>query len=199
VPLFYEFFIPALWLAWLAYWWLASKGVKPTERRESLASRLLHIVPLGLSGILLASNRFHLGVLNVHLLAPALWQFWVAAFMTAAGLLFTVWARVHLGGNWSGTVTIKQHHDLVVTGPYAIVRHPIYTGLLAALIGAAVARDDWRGVLAVLLALAALWRKLRLEERWMAVRFGGRYAAYARAVPALLPLLRPLRRTGNAG
>jgi protein-S-isoprenylcysteine O-methyltransferase Ste14 len=196
---FYESFIPLLWLAWLAYWWLASRGVKPTERHEPLSSRLLHIVPLGLAVILLASNRLALGVLNARLLAPALWQFWVAGIMTAAGLLFTIWARVHLGDNWSGTVTIKRHHDLIVTGPYAIVRHPIYTGLLAALVGAAVARNEWRGVLAVLIALAALWRKLRLEERWMAERFGERYAAYARAVPALLPFSRPLRRPGSAG
>jgi protein-S-isoprenylcysteine O-methyltransferase Ste14 len=102
-------------------------------------------------------------------------------------MLFTVWARVYLGGNWSGIVTIKHDHELIASGPYAIVRHPIYTGLLVAFIGSAVARGEWRGVLAVLIAWMALWRKLRLEERWMAERFGQQYEAYCRRVPALVP------------
>jgi protein-S-isoprenylcysteine O-methyltransferase Ste14 len=102
-------------------------------------------------------------------------------------MLFSVWARVHLGGNWSGIVTIKHDHELIASGPYAIVRHPIYTGLLVAFIGSAMARGEWRGVLAVLIAWVALWRKLRLEERWMGERFGQQYEAYCRRVPALLP------------
>jgi protein-S-isoprenylcysteine O-methyltransferase Ste14 len=70
---------------------------------------------------------------------------------------------MHIGTNWSGIVTIKQGHELVTTGPYALVRHPIYSGLLLAFIGSAMARGEWRGVLAVLIAFLALWRKLRLE------------------------------------
>jgi Putative protein-S-isoprenylcysteine methyltransferase len=102
-------------------------------------------------------------------------------------MLFTVWARVRLGGNWSGIVTIKHDHELIASGPYAIVRHPIYTGLLVAFIGSAMVLGEWRGVLAVLVAWWALWRKLRLEERWMAERFGQQYEAYCRRVPALVP------------
>jgi len=102
-------------------------------------------------------------------------------------MLFTVWARVHLGGNWSGIVTIKHDHELIANGPYAIVRHPIYTGLLVAFIGSAMARGEWRGVLAVLVAWLALWRKLRVEENWLAERFGQQYEAYRRRVPALVP------------
>ena len=75
-----------------------------------------------------------------------------------------------------------------MTGPYALVRHPIYTGLLLAFIGTAFARGEWRGVLAVVIAWAALWRKLRLEERWMREQFGERYIEYSRRVPALVPL-----------
>jgi protein-S-isoprenylcysteine O-methyltransferase Ste14 len=110
--------------------------------------------------------------------------------MTAAGLLFSVWARRCLGTNWSGAVTIKERHELVTSGPYGLVRHPIYTGVLLAILGSAIAVGEWQAVLAMVLASFALWRKLRLEERWMLNRFGEAYRAYCRKVPALIPFLR---------
>ncbi|HEY9063403.1 MAG TPA: isoprenylcysteine carboxylmethyltransferase family protein [Burkholderiaceae bacterium] len=191
--LIYDRLFPAMWLCWAAYWWAASRGAKPTERREPLGSRLLHIVPLLLAVWLLWAPRVPGAVLNERLYPWAAWVFWGATLLTVAGLLFTVWARVHLGRNWSGTVTIKQGHELVTDGPYARVRHPIYTGLLAAFIGSALARGEWRGVLAVAIVWAALWRKLRLEERWMAERFGEPYLAYCRRVPALVPRAKPFQ------
>jgi protein-S-isoprenylcysteine O-methyltransferase Ste14 len=145
------------------------------------------VLPLLLAFWLLSTKRAPGAFLNERLFPWAPWEFWVAASLTVAGILFTVWARVHLGGNWSGIVTIKHGHELIANGPYAIVRHPIYTGLLVAFIGSAMAGGEWRGVFAVLIAWWALWRKLRLEERWMAERFGQQYEAYCRRVPALVP------------
>jgi protein-S-isoprenylcysteine O-methyltransferase Ste14 len=190
VSLAYRYLFPAMWLSWAAYWWLASRGAKPTERREPLGSRLLHVVPLSLAFWLLWNQRGPIAFLNERLFPWAPWEFWVAALVTAAGILFSVWARIHLGGNWSGIVTIKHGHELIADGPYAIVRHPIYTGLLIAFIGSAMASGEWRGVFAVLIAWLALWRKLRLEERWMAERFGQQYEDYRRRVPALVPFWR---------
>ena len=187
MPLVYHFLIPTMWLSWTAYWWIESRRAKPTERREPLASRLRHVLPLLLAVWLLWAERVPGSFLNERLFPWAPWEFWVAALVTAAGLLFAVWARVHIGRNWSGIVTIKQDHELIVGGPYALVRHPIYTGLLVAFIGSAMARGEWRGVLAIALACAALWRKLRMEERWMSERFGEQYEAYRRRVPALVP------------
>ena len=179
-----------MWIAWVAYWVWASLNAKRTERREPIVSRLLHVVPLILAVGLLFGDRVPLAILNQRLFPWSPWQFWLAAIITAAGLLFTVWARIHIGRNWSGVVTIKEGHELIDTGPYALVRHPIYTGLLVAIFGSALARGEWRGVLAVLIAWAALWRKLRLEERWMTERFGEQYQAYRRRVPALIPFLK---------
>jgi len=187
------YLFPAMWMAWIAYWWLASRGVKPVERRESAGSRLLHMVPLAIAAWLLWARTVP-GALGERLFPWAPWEFWLGALLTAIGLLFTVWARLHLGRNWSGTVTIKREHEFVDTGPYALVRHPIYTGLLVAFIGSALARCEWRGILAVLLAWAALWKKLGLEERWMTERFGEKYVAYRHRVPALLPLSKWRRR-----
>jgi len=105
------------------------------------------------------------------------------------GHSFAWWARLHLGKLWSGRVTRKEGHRVVDTGPYALVRHPIYTGLLLAFVGSALARGEWRGVLAVLIVLAALWRKLRLEEKWMREQFGENYQQYSRRVAALVPFV----------
>ena len=183
----YRFLFPAMWMAWALYWGFASRGVKAEERQEPVGSRLLHVVPLVVAVALLWASRVPGSVLNERLFPWAPWQFWAAAAVTAGGLAFTVWARLHLGRNWSGIVTIKQGHELVTTGPYSLVRHPIYTGLLVAFVGSALARDEWRGVLAVAIAWAALWRKLLLEERWMLEVFGEQYAEYRRRVPALIP------------
>jgi len=187
VPYVYKFLFPALWLAWVAYWFLASRAAKPTERREPMSSRLLHVLPLLVAVWLVWAEKVPSTFLNERLFPWVPSEFWAGALVTALGLLFTVWARIHLGRNWSGTVTIKRDHELIAGGPYAIVRHPIYTGLIVAFIGSAMARGEWRGILAVFIAWAALWRKLRLEERWMIERFGERYIAYCRRVPALVP------------
>ena len=186
----YRFLISGMWISWAAYWFWASRGVKRTERREPIGSRLLHVVPLVLAVWLLWGNRGPIALFNTRLFPWTPWVFWVAAVVTALGLLFSVWARVHLGRNWSGVVTIKEGHELIDTGPYALVRHPIYTGLLTAIFGTALARGEWRGVLAVLIVFAALWRKLRFEERWMNEHFGERYVEYRGRAPALIPFWR---------
>jgi protein-S-isoprenylcysteine O-methyltransferase Ste14 len=187
MPLVYRFLFPGMWVAWIIYWLWVSGRTKPNERREPIASRLLHVIPLLFAAWLLFRDHVPVAFLNGRLFPWTPLEFWMAALVTALGLLFTVWARVHLGSNWSGVVTIKQGHEFIDSGPYALVRHPIYTGLLVAFIGSGVAVGEWRGVLAVLIAWAALWRKLWLEERWLTERFGEQYIAYRNRVPALIP------------
>ena len=139
--------ILSLWLAWCFYWLVASLRTKPTRRQEGLASRASHIVPLLLGVLLLSFPRLAGPWLRVRVLPPAYAWFWVGFCCVALGLGFSVVARVWLGGNWSGTVTLKQGHELIRTGPYRFVRHPIYTGLLLAVLGSAIAIGEWRGLL----------------------------------------------------
>lgn len=185
----YRYLFPLMWLAWAAYWWAMSRDVKATARHESLRSRLLHMIPLALAFALLWLPKLPIAVLGDRIFPPAEWAFWTGAALTLIGLLFSVAARVHLGRNWSGIVTLKQGHELITSGPYGIVRHPIYTGLLLAFVGSGVARGEWRGVVAVALVLWAFWRKLRMEERWMREQFGDRYQAYSQRVAALIPFV----------
>jgi protein-S-isoprenylcysteine O-methyltransferase Ste14 len=109
--------------------------------------------------------------------------------VTIAGLLIAVWARQHLGANWSRSVTIKQDHQLIVTGPYAVVRHPIYTGILAGFLGSVIALGQVRGIIAFVLVFFVLWYKLRMEEQWMRNQFGVTYETYAQHVAALVPFV----------
>jgi protein-S-isoprenylcysteine O-methyltransferase Ste14 len=107
--------------------------------------------------------------------------------MVALGLAFTVWARVHLGANWSANVARKLDHELVRSGPYAWVRHPIYSGLLLAFFGVAVGRGDVGALLGCALMSYGFLRKLRIEERWLPQTFGDAYVRYRDEVPSLLP------------
>lgn len=180
---------PGLWWAWLAYWTLAAASAKATARRESVLSRLAHFGPLILAGFMVAADRLPGGFLGGRVWPQTEWTFWIGAALLAGGLAFSVWARQVIGRNWSGSVTVKVDHELVRTGPYALVRHPIYTGLLLGFAGTAVALAEWRGIAAALIVFLALWRKLRLEERWMGETFGAAYADYRKSTPALVPFL----------
>ncbi|TAL53112.1 isoprenylcysteine carboxylmethyltransferase family protein [Pandoraea sp.] len=185
----YRSVILALWVAWLIYWGILALNVKAARRRESLLSRAGHGVPLLVAAWLLITPRLSDGILGARFLpAGAVWSL-AGTALVLLGLAFTVWARVHLGRNWSGIVTVKQGHELIRSGPYRWVRHPIYTGLLLAFMGSAIALGQWRGVLAMLIVFAALWRKLRLEERWMIETFGAAYTAYRNEVAALIPFV----------
>jgi protein-S-isoprenylcysteine O-methyltransferase Ste14 len=182
----------AIWLAWLAYWIVSARSVKPAQRRESVASRLAHVLPLLVAALLLGWGRVPPGWLSWlsgrWLPASVIWPS-AGAAITVLGLALTVWARQGLGTNWSATVAVKQDHELVLTGPYRHVRHPIYGGLLLAFAGAALARGEWRGILALPIAWLALRRKWRLEERFMRETFGTAYSEYAARTPAVIPRL----------
>lgn len=180
--------IPALWMSWGLYWWQASYGVKRVVRQESALSRAAHFVPLFVAGLLLSLKSLP-GWLGERWIAPSRTLFFTGVALVVIGLLFSVWARIVLGGNWSGSVTLKQHHEIIRTGPYRWIRHPIYTGLVLAFVGSAVARGEWRGVLAVIIVIAALWRKWRLEERWLAESFGPAYGEYRKVSWALIPFI----------
>lgn len=181
--------IPALWILWLGYWALAARVTRETRRQENVASRLTHYAPLILGGLLLGVPGILGPELERQFHGPAQTWLWIANALVAIGLGFAAWARVRLGANWSAEVTIKQNHELVRSGSYALVRHPIYTGVLFALIGTALSVDKWRALVGLALIAAGFLRKIVIEERFMLAEFGEAYARYRAEVPALIPFV----------
>jgi len=186
---FYESFFPVVWTAFFVYWQIKAIHTKTTQRLEPGASRIFRVLVFLMAIVLLATTSIPLPWLYLQLWPSGLWPFWLGAALTVAGLLFAVWARVHLGRNWSRSVTIKQDHELITTGPYALVRHPIYTGILAGFLGMAIAISQVRGFVVLALIFFAFWIKLRMEEEWMRSQFGETYATYTRHSSALVPYI----------
>jgi protein-S-isoprenylcysteine O-methyltransferase Ste14 len=124
---------------------------------------------------------------------PSFAAYWIGVALVIAGLAFAIWARVHLGGNWSGTVTIKQGHELIRSGPYAYVRHPIYTGLITALLGTTLASGTVHAAIGLAIIAVSFVHKSRIEEGFMRETFPGAYQRYSAEVPALIPFTRPQR------
>ncbi|HTW36994.1 MAG TPA: isoprenylcysteine carboxylmethyltransferase family protein [Steroidobacteraceae bacterium] len=180
--------IGGLWLLWLIYWVIAALRTKPTREHEPAWARMLFLLVMLIVAVLLAAHRWP-GVLRVRLIGGGWLRYWIAVSLIVAGLAFSIWARVVLAGNWSGWVTVKEGHELMQSGPYARIRHPIYTGILLALFGTGLAAAQVRGLVAFVIACCALLLKSRVEERVMQREFGERYSAYRARTWALIPFV----------
>ena len=172
-----------------AFWLITALSVKPAVRKQSAESRIFQSILTVAAFVLIFYRRLRLGLLDDSLIPQSKTADAIALVMTAAGIGFAIWARVYLGTNWSGAVTVKKYHTLIRSGPYSVVRHPIYTGLLLAALGGAIAFGHMRGFIGVLLLLVALRVKLQLEEQFMQEQFGAEYTSYKRDVKALVPFI----------
>jgi protein-S-isoprenylcysteine O-methyltransferase Ste14 len=178
--------ILALWLGWLISWLLAAMWSNRTEGRPAIGAEIRYRVPMIIGALLMFFPAHgYEGTLR-------LWHIgWYGAWLCVAGVAIGIgvawWARIHLGRLWSGHITRKTDHRVVDTGPYAAVRHPIYTGLLFSLLATAVAKGTILGIGGFLLLLLGIWMKARLEEQWLVQELGeGAYADYRRRVPMLI-------------
>ena len=181
--------INSIWILLGTYWGVSALWAKPAARRENLGSRVFHMAIMIAAFALLFSKSTHVGILGARLIPDYDWIRWVGLGLTVAGCSFAVWARVRLGSNWSGTVTVKQNHELIQSGPYAIVRHPIYSGFLLGALGTALSVGEARGLIALALAFVGWFAKTRVEEQFMVEQFNGDYVRYRREVKRLIPFV----------
>lgn len=181
--------IDSLWLVMILVWIAGAMMTKRTMRWQSPSSRLWQAGIVVFGYWLLFSGRVHTLWMDVQLYVPGRRAAMAGIALTAAGIAFAIWARLTLGGNWSGTVTLKEGHTLVQRGPYRWVRHPIYTGLLLASVGTAVVSGSLHSMVALLVILFGFWLKIATEESLMVQTFGAEYVEYMRRVKALAPYL----------
>jgi protein-S-isoprenylcysteine O-methyltransferase Ste14 len=182
------------WYVFIAYWVISWLRVKRTKTREKSLDRLVTLVVVVLAYELLFANWPRIRPLQERFVPQESWIGWVGIALTFLGVAIAIWARYCLGVYWSARVTLKEDHRLIRSGPYAFVRHPIYTGMLMGTAGAALVAGEWRGILAVVLLLAAHSRKALREEGLLSKEFGEEYASYRHSTGFLFP-----RFTSNDG
>lgn len=178
-----------LWLAWAISWIIAARWSSKAVRRQGGTGVLVYRMLFLAGGVVLAvPARTNWAI---HLWWPTYSEAWFCVTAALAGFAFSWWARLHLGALWSGSITIKADHRIVETGPYALVRHPIYSGLILALLATALIKGTLPGLAGVALILAGIVMKARLEEALLREDIGAQaYDAYARRVPMLVPFWR---------
>ena len=135
----------------------------------------------------LYGGTFRFGVLSRRFLPDESWIAWLSALLTLVGVLFAIWARYTIGKEWSGEVQIKENHQLIRSGPYAHIRHPIYTGILLSLAGTALAVGEYRAIVGVTLFLIGFVRKAKKEECFLAGEFGSAFDEHRRHTGFFLP------------
>lgn len=179
---------------WALSWFLAAIWTRRTAARPPVLDQVAYLVPTALGGVLqygpliTRTRRFDDFAGNL-----ALWRLpaavgWAMFAVCLAGLAFTWWARLTLGSLWSGTVQRKEAHAIVEAGPYRFVRHPIYTGLLAAFASIDLQLAAPWGFVGFALFALGFYLKARLEERFLMAELGeGAYADYRRRTPMLVP------------
>ena len=176
-----------IWFIWCIVWLLMAAWSKPSKRREFPWQRLEHVIPMVIGFMLIYNHNFAWSWLATRLVSDNSAVALIGLLLTAGGLLFAVWARIALGANWSGTVTIKSGHNLIRRGPYRWIRHPIYTGLLASMVGTVLLQGEVRSILGFVLVVLALYRKAKREERFLSDEFGEGFAEHAKHTGMFLP------------
>ncbi len=181
--------VNAAWLTVGFYWLISALGSKRAVRRQSASSRRIHIVFATAAFILLMDDRIPWGALSGRFVTPSPFIAYLGLAITIMGCGLSLWARAFLGANWSATVVVKEDHDLIRRGPYAVIRHPIYSGFLLAMIGTALTVGEVRALIAIPLAFIGWYMKSRLEESFMIDQFGEQYLRYQREVKGLIPFV----------
>ena len=179
-------FIVVCWIVFLIYWFITAFNVKQTiEHHGNFRSRffaaiiiawlILILLPKRLSQLSLWHTSLYLGIFT--------------DFIVLVGLGFAIWARITLGRNWSGNITFKKDHELIESGPYSLVRHPIYTGILLMAVGGAINYGQPSALILLLVLLLGFWVKYQEEEKVMIQHFPKQYKAYKKRVKAIIPFV----------
>ncbi len=187
----------ALWFCFAVSWIVTAMWSNTVDKRVGIKTELPYRVTLIVGGLVLAVPAHnYVGPLRLWFVTRS--EAWVCIALIACGFAFSWWARIHLGALWSSGVTKKTDHRVIDTGPYGIVRHPIYTGILFAVYATAAVKGTVAGLVGAAIITLGLWMKARLEEGWLANELeAGAYERYGQRVPMLFPF-GPKRKISNS-
>ncbi len=175
------------WVGLGIYWLVTALGTKKTAVNESAGLRVFRLAILVLMLILLLTDWLRIGPLAWRFLPRHSSVVWLGASLILAGVAVAIWARWNLGRNWSDKIVLKVDHELIQSGPYRYLRHPIYTGVLLAVAGTALTIGEWRGVAALVLLGTNYYVKASKEEKILAANFGEAFAEHKRRTGFFLP------------
>jgi protein-S-isoprenylcysteine O-methyltransferase Ste14 len=178
------------WVVFLIYWFMGAIKTRPTRLRESFAYRC-SILLIEVAGfVLLFADSAGIGWLGNKFLPRTLASALLGVALTWLGVGLAIWARYHLAEYWSARITLKEDHQLIRTGPYSRLRHPIYSGVILAAIGSALLIDKWRGVVGVCLVVIGYCLKAGKEEKMLSQQFGNAFQEHREHTGFLIPRLR---------
>jgi protein-S-isoprenylcysteine O-methyltransferase Ste14 len=175
------------WLVMAGVWLVLSFWRKSVKKRETAEERIRHVAPMAVGFWLLFGRTWTVGWLEQIVIPRTQGVLWSGVALTALGVAISIWARLTLGSNWSGVVTVKEDHELIRKGPYRWVRHPIYTGMLLGFVGTALVEGRLRGWVGLALVLITFYFKARREERFLRQEFGAGFEEHARSTGMFLP------------
>jgi protein-S-isoprenylcysteine O-methyltransferase Ste14 len=178
------------WLIFLLYWTVSAVATKPSVKRESVLGRAPQMVLVVIGALLIFRSDTRFQILHQRFIPKNSLLADGGVLLTWTGIAIAIWARYHIGQYWSGRVTLKEDHQLIRTGPYARMRHPIYSGIALALLGTALVVGELRALIGVCLITSAHLLKARKEEAWLTIRFGRIYEDYRRRTGFLFPRMR---------
>jgi protein-S-isoprenylcysteine O-methyltransferase Ste14 len=175
------------WYAVAIVWAISALKVKAAKSTQPLGPRLAYSIVIGCAFAMLFYDRLRIGYLGERFLPHDVWIARIGVILCFAGAAIAIWARAILGKNWSARVSLKVDHQLIRSGIYAYVRHPIYSGFLLMVIGTAIVQGEFRGLLAIPIVLIGLTLKAKQEEALLLSEFGEPYVQYCRESGFLLP------------
>jgi protein-S-isoprenylcysteine O-methyltransferase Ste14 len=185
--------LDVLWVGWIIYWIVAEPLLEHVRSRTKAVVRvgrgnvLSYILLVAAFGILQVTFTGSLSFLSVGLVPIALAVEIFGLVLAVGGLAFSVWARVYLGSNWSPMAMLKEGQALVTSGPYAIVRNPIYLGITIAMVGTGLVFGGYRVIISYACVILFSWVRIRGEEQLLSAQFGEEFAQYKREVRAFIP------------
>ena len=178
------------WIVFIVYWIIGAIKTRATRERESFTSRSAVLLLEGVGYVLVFSGSTGIGFLGTRFIPRTMASAILGVVFTWSGIGLAIWARYHLAEYWSARITIKEDHQLIRTGPYTHLRHPIYSGLVLATMGSALVIDEWRCVLGVCLVLTGYCFKARKEETMLSQQFGDAFREHQEHTGFLIPRFR---------